>query len=83
MKLEIITPEKILYSGETGRVSFPGAAGGFDIWPRHAPLIAALGEGTIRYVTETEEKELTIASGFVEVNEDTISACIEPISPNT
>ena len=45
MRLEIISPDGILYEGETQQVSFPGAAGSFDILPHHAPMIAALGEG--------------------------------------
>lgn len=83
MKLEIISPEGIVYSGETERVSLPGVEGRFDIWPRHAPLIAALREGTIRYTAGGKEKEMAMAGGFVEVNEDTITACIEPAMPNS
>ena len=41
MRLEIVSPDGILFEGETERVSFPGAAGSFDILPHHAPLIAA------------------------------------------
>lgn len=78
MKLEIISPEGIVYQGETNRVWLPGEEGGFDILPRHAPLIAALREGSIRYENEKQEKEMKIRGGFVEVKEDTISACIEP-----
>ena len=48
MKLEIVSPDGILFEGETESVSFPGVAGSFDILPHHAPLIAALKAGTIR-----------------------------------
>ena len=47
MKLEIVSPDGILFEGEAERVSFPGAAGSFDILPHHAPLIASLRQGTI------------------------------------
>ena len=40
MKLEIVSPDGILFEGETESVSFPGVAGSFDILPHHAPLIA-------------------------------------------
>lgn len=82
MKLEIISPEGIVYQGETDRVSFPGEEGGFDVLPHHAPLIAALGKGAIRYGRGKEEREMKIRGGFVEVKEDTISACIEPTPSN-
>ena len=49
MKLEIVSPDGILFEGETESVSFPGVAGSFDILPHHAPLIAALKAGTIRF----------------------------------
>ena len=39
MRLEIVSPDGILFEGETESVSFPGVAGSFDILPHHAPLI--------------------------------------------
>ena len=63
--------------GEAARVSFPGAAGSFDILPHHAPLIAALRQGTIQYEHDGKRGEQAIKSGFVEVKDDYISVCIE------
>lgn len=77
MKLEIITPEGLFFSGEVEEVSFPGVAGSFDILPHHAPLIAALGEGDITYEGNGEKGTKAIKSGFVEVKDDNISVCIE------
>ena len=67
--MEIVSPDGILFEGEAERVSFPGAAGSFDILPHHAPLIAALRQG--------KRGEQAIKSGFVEVKDDYISVCIE------
>lgn len=77
MKLEIISPEGSVFAEEAEQVAFPGTAGAFDVWPHHAPLIAALGEGVIRYRTKDGEQELSIAGGFVEVKNDILSVCIE------
>lgn len=79
MELEIISPSGILFKGETDYVSFPGTAGSFDVMPHHAPMIAALGEGAIRYQTndKEEQQEIKIQSGFVEVKDDILSVCIE------
>lgn len=79
MELEIISPAGILFKGETDYVSFPGISGSFDVLPHHAPMIAALEEGVIRYQTKEKEKqqEIKIQSGFVEVKDDTLSVCIE------
>ena len=79
MELEIISPAGILFKDETDYVSFPGIAGSFDVLPHHAPMIAALEEGVIRYQTKEKEtqQEIKIQSGFVEIKDDTLSVCIE------
>ena len=73
MKLEIVSPDGILFEGETESVSFPGVAGSFDILPHHAPLMA----GTIRFEANGKRQEQTIQSGFVEVKDDILSVCVE------
>ena len=70
MKLEIVSPDGILFEGETESVSF-------DILPHHAPLIAALKAGTIRFEANGKRQEETIQSGFVEVKDDILSVCVE------
>lgn len=77
MKLEIVSPDGILFEGETESVSFPGAAGSFDILPHHAPLIAALKAGRIRFEANGKRQEHAIQSGFVEVKDDILSVCVE------
>ena len=78
MELEIISPGGVLFKGETDYVSFSGTAGSFDVLPHHAPMIAALEEGGIRYQTnEKKEQEIKIQSGFVEIKGDILSVCIE------
>ena len=79
MELEIISPAGILFKDETDYVSFPGIAGSLDVLPHHAPMIAALEEGVIRYQTKEKEtqQEIKIQSGFVDIKDDTLSVCIE------
>lgn len=77
MKLEIISPDGLLFDGEIEFASFPGTVGSFDILPHHAPLIAALGQGVIRYEDGKKRYEQTIQSGFIEVKNDLLSVCIE------
>ena len=45
MKLEIVSPDGILFEGETESVSFPGVAGSFDILPHHAPIDSSVEGG--------------------------------------
>jgi F-type H+-transporting ATPase subunit epsilon len=74
VKLEIITPEKRLFDGKVKLVKVPGASGSFEILNNHAPIISTLTKGTIKVITETDQKELIdIDSGIVEVKANTIS----------
>lgn len=74
MKLEIITPEKRLFDGKVKLVKVPGASGSFEILNNHAPIISTLTKGTIKVITETDQKELIdIDSGIVEVKANNIS----------
>lgn len=79
MKLQIISPEGIRFEGEVDSITFPGVCGSFDVWPHHAPFITALTEGSIRYkrTGEKKEEEQQIQNGFVEINNDTVSVCVE------
>ncbi|MBP7508371.1 MAG: F0F1 ATP synthase subunit epsilon [Prolixibacteraceae bacterium] len=67
MILELITPDKKIFSGEILLVQVPGEKGNFEILKNHAPIISSLGKGIIRIVC-TDHKELTysIDSGVVE-----------------
>lgn len=77
MKLKIITPEETLFDGEAEAATFPGLAGSFDVLPHHAPLITALRKGVIRYRVENKEYEQAVGSGFVKVENDELSVCVE------
>ena len=48
MKLEIITPESNVFSGDTKSVSLPGLDGIFQVLNNHAPVISALKKGDLR-----------------------------------
>ena len=50
MTLEILSPERTLYSGEVERVTLPGALGEFTVLRRHAPIISALVKGEVKYL---------------------------------
>jgi F-type H+-transporting ATPase subunit epsilon len=68
MHLEIITPDKKVYSGDVESVKLPGAEGCFGILNNHAPIIAALKKGSIK-VTDTHKvvENFEINGGVVEV----------------
>ncbi len=79
MKLEIISPEKKIFTGEVDSVNLPGAAGSFTVLPHHAALISSLKAGMITYTVDEKETTLNVDSGFVEVNNNVVSVCIEKV----
>lgn len=62
MHLEIITPEKKIYSGEVSLVNLPGSDGSFGILENHAPIISTLKAGTIK-VLQIEGGEIKVNGG--------------------
>ena len=79
MKLEIITPEQVYFSGEVASVTLPGKNGSFTVWENHAPIISSLGAGKIMYKSDNKDFELKVEGGFVEVNMNVVTVCLELI----
>ena len=68
MNLEIVTPDKELYSGKASLVQLPGIDGLFEILNNHAPLISALKKGQVKVVDgQNETKFFEVRGGVVEV----------------
>jgi F-type H+-transporting ATPase subunit epsilon len=80
MILEILTPEKKLYSGEASLVQLPGIEGLFELLDSHAPLISALKSGMVKYKTAEGEKKLNITGGFVECLNNKVIVCAEGVA---
>lgn len=78
MHLDIITPEKTLYSGDIEIVKLPGTLGSFEIMINHAPLISTLMEGRIK-VKDTlgVVSYFDISSGVVEVLNNNVKVLVE------
>ncbi|NPV06660.1 MAG: F0F1 ATP synthase subunit epsilon [Anaerolineae bacterium] len=71
--LEIVTAERLVYSGPVTLVSAPGQDGRLGILPGHAPLLAALRPGELRLrPREGEEISLAIGGGFLEVSDNRV-----------
>jgi F-type H+-transporting ATPase subunit epsilon len=65
--LEIVTPDKQLFSGDVVAVTVPAITGYLGIMPGHAPLLAELGIGEISYKIGDNTHLLFCSWGFVEV----------------
>ncbi len=78
MLLEILTPERKLYSGEVYGVQLPGIDGKFEVLDKHAPLVSALSKGNLKVLNDKNSTtNYTIQSGFVEVLNNKATVLVE------
>jgi len=70
MKVEIITPDSTIFTGDNvGLIQLPGIDGSFEVLNNHAPLISVLKMGKIKIINkgEKEEQFFEIRGGVIEV----------------
>lgn len=78
MILEILTPEKKIFSGDVYGVQLPGIAGLFEVLDKHAPLVSALKAGKLKILKDKSTVEFyNIQSGFAEVINNTTTVLVE------
>ena len=70
LHLEIVTPEKKIFSDTVDNVYLPGVDGEMGILPSHAGLVTALQPGELRYERAGQVLTLAIGSGFAEIGHD-------------
>jgi len=83
MFLDILTPEKKLFSAEVYGVQLPGVDGSFEVLDKHAPLVSALREGSVKVLKDRQNHVayFTVQSGFVEVIHNTVTVLVEGAVP--
>ena len=83
MNLEILTPERKLFSGDVYGVQLPGVTGLFEVLEKHAPLVSALKAGRVKVLKDKNNHLAfyTIQSGFVEVINNKVTVLVEGAAP--
>ncbi|HIP28489.1 MAG TPA: F0F1 ATP synthase subunit epsilon [Sulfurovum sp.] len=78
MKLEIITPNGIIFDGEVKQVNLPGSEGEFGVLAGHAGLVSLLDTGVI-IIDNEDGSELAVAinSGYVKVEEEKTTCIVD------
>lgn len=79
MHLDILTPDKKVFSGEVVSVNFPGSAGYFEVHTNHAPLISTLDKGNIKIRSSNKEEIIQVDGGVVEVLHNNITVLAEAV----
>ncbi len=86
MNLEILTPEKKLFSGDVYGVQMPGISGSFEVLEKHAPLVSALKAGRLKILKDKAATSssnaqhvtyIDIQGGFVEVIRNKVTILVE------
>jgi F-type H+-transporting ATPase subunit epsilon len=72
IKLEIVTAERIVFSGDVDEVIAPGIAGQLGILPHHAPLMTMLQAGELVARKGGQDDIMAISGGFLEVRPDRV-----------
>lgn len=68
IRLQIISPERVVYEEEVDWLQVPLSDGLLGVWPGHAPLIASLSSGAIRFHVDDEIKEMAVGEGILRVD---------------
>lgn len=65
--LQVLTPEKVVFEGETDAVSVPGLTGEIGILAHHADMTAVLKQGRVRVGSGDSPRQVAISDGYVRV----------------
>lgn len=69
LRLDIVTPERKVFSADVDNVYLPGEEGEIGVLPLHAGLVTALKPGELRYLHCGEVVTMAIGSGFAEITQ--------------
>jgi F-type H+-transporting ATPase subunit epsilon len=77
LSVALITPQETVFEDEADMVVFPAWDGEVGILRGHAPMMALLGEGTMRVTRDGSEERFHVSGGFMQVAHDEVSIMSE------
>jgi F-type H+-transporting ATPase subunit epsilon len=81
LKLEIVTPDAIVYSEDVHMVTLPGIDGQIGIYPMHIPLLTQIVPGEIIVMKDGQESFLAVGEGVVEVTSHRVAIVTDMAIP--
>jgi F-type H+-transporting ATPase subunit epsilon len=78
---DLVSPEKLLFSGEVSQVDVPGSEGAFGVLAGHAPVVTTLRPGILVIYGEGEPQRIVVNGGFAEVGATGLSVLAELAVP--
>jgi F-type H+-transporting ATPase subunit epsilon len=79
IRLEIVTPARLLISEDVEEVTIPGSEGYLGVLPGHLPLLTTLGVGVLSYKASGRKYEMAVSGGFAEVLGDRVIVLAETV----
>ena len=65
---DLVSPEKLAFSGEVDQVDIPGLEGDFGVLAGHAPVVAAIRPGILTIITGSTKQKIIVLGGLAEVS---------------
>jgi F-type H+-transporting ATPase subunit epsilon len=82
LHFELVSPERLLFSGDVAEVDIPGTEGDMGILPGHAPVLSTLRPGVVTVTKDGGAKErIFVRGGFAEVNSQGLTVLAEVAVP--
>jgi F-type H+-transporting ATPase subunit epsilon len=80
-RFDLVSPERLLYSGEVTQVDVPGEEGEFGVLAGHAPFVATLKPGVMTVIAPGETRRIVVRGGFAEVGPEGLTVLAERATP--
>jgi F-type H+-transporting ATPase subunit epsilon len=77
LHFELVSPEKLVFSGEVDQVDVPGIEGDFGVLAGHAPYVSTLRPGILTVHTTGGEQKIVVLGGFAEVSAEGLTVLAE------
>ena len=76
-RFDLVSPEKLAFSGEVDQVDIPGTEGDFGVLAGHAPVIAGVRPGIITVTAGGRQEKIIVLGGIAEVNDKGLTVLTE------
>lgn len=77
LMVEIVTPERLVFSGRVEEVTVPGSEGEFGVLRGHAALLSGVDVGALSLTQEGKKRNFAVADGYVEVTASKVTILVE------
>jgi F-type H+-transporting ATPase subunit epsilon len=77
LMLEIVTPEKMVFSGKIEEVTIPGTEGEFGVLRGHEAFLSSVDIGELNFLKEGKKTYYAVNTGYAEVTSDKVTVLIE------